>query len=193
MHTAESQVFVPPSIISQLANSFPFASEGTWDIVRSTNKLLWYLPDKGRAWYLAEIYLNYNGWSPTFVSRDELFNDLLTPVYRLLSRLDAEDYSEDTVRIPIASSRLAVLFFVFAHASLSDLSLPRFHVDSEYYFDLGRASLALFPTLTAPDISSVQALGLASLFLAYGGPRHDMEGAWSYMAITVKLSHTVSW
>ncbi|KIK56704.1 hypothetical protein GYMLUDRAFT_204658 [Collybiopsis luxurians FD-317 M1] len=178
-----------PSEISQLVNSFPLASDGAWDVTQSMNILLSYLPEKQRAWTLAEIYLNYDPWSPSFVLREELFGEILEPLYRYLSTaVDTEDITGD---LPITPQRLALLFFCFAHASLADYSLSRYHIDSEYYFDLGRASLCLHPILTSPDLTSVQAMGLASLFLHYGGPRYNIEGAWAYITMAVKLAHAV--
>ena len=45
--------------------------------------------------------------------------------------------------------------------------------------------------LQLPDLSSVQALGLASLFLDYGGPRFNLDEAWFYMTIAVKSAHAI--
>ncbi|KAF5386504.1 hypothetical protein D9757_005852 [Collybiopsis confluens] len=177
------------SEVSQLVNSFPFASDGGWDVHSAMNILLSYLPEKQRAQNLAEIYLNYDPWSAAFVSREELLEEILDPVYEYLSSAaDAEDITAD---IPISPQRLALLFFCFAHASLGDYSLPRYHIDSEYYFDLGRASLCLHPIMTSADLSSVQAVGMASLFVYYGGPRYNIEGAWSYITMAVKSGHAI--
>lgn len=134
--------------------------------------------------------LNYDPWSPAFVLCEELFGKILDSLYKyLFTAVATEDITGD---LPITPQGLALLFFSFAHASLADYSLSRNHIDSEYYFDLGHASLCLYPILTLLPLASVQVVGLALLFLHYGEPRYNTEGAWMYITTAVKLAHAVS-
>ncbi|KAL0579153.1 hypothetical protein V5O48_002834 [Marasmius crinis-equi] len=180
--------------IAQLANSFPF-KEGTWDIPQSLNLILTYLPNKQSAWYICETYLVQGLWSTDFVSREELFDEILAPLYAYIESFNSSQSPppiEDEDSLPISPHRLAVLFFVLAIGAQVDLASPPFSVDAENYFVLGKACLSLRSVFSSKELETVQALALASIFLNHGGPRNSLETAWTMLGLCVKLVHRVS-
>ncbi|KAJ3920395.1 hypothetical protein F5877DRAFT_38236 [Lentinula edodes] len=185
--------FVPSNHIAQLVNSFPFLSDNTWDVESSVNILLSHLPQKERAWNLAESYLTRNFWYMKMVSREELVDELLTPAYRYLTTVNARPSAHSANAIPISPSRLSLLFICLAHGSLADYSMPMYSSESAIFFNLSRACLSLHPVFVSPDLASLQAVTLIGYYYDTGGPNYSIEAGWVYMSIAAKLTHSVSW
>ncbi|KAJ7144441.1 fungal-specific transcription factor domain-containing protein, partial [Mycena epipterygia] len=152
-----------------------------WDPVLCRETLLAHLPDEFRAWTLYEIYVNKASWYGTPIMPDEL-HDLLGEVYDTNPTINAYELS---------SHALAVVFLVFALAALADLSLPAYSVQADTYFDLGRSALALEPVFGSSDLRTVQALVLAGIYYAAGGPRYSIDSAWSIVSMACSLCQTV--
>ncbi|KAJ4474365.1 fungal-specific transcription factor domain-containing protein [Lentinula aciculospora] len=188
--TVDEDDFIPTNEIAQLVNSFPFAPDNTWDVESSTQLILSYLPEQERAWALAEGFLTHNFWYITIVSKEELIEELITPVYRFLSALDARP-ADPANTFPLSPTRLAVLFICLAHGSLADLSIPMYSAESALFFNLSRASLALHPIFVSPDLATVQALTLIGSYYDTGGPNYSIEAGWIYMTIAAKLTHSL--
>lgn len=171
-----------------IPNQIPFGTRNfaDWDSEKSMATLLAYLPPKPRAWSLCETYMEQGIINGRVVTRDELINDILTPVYSIQVEKDAEGNSTD-----ISPHKLAVLFLVFGIGALVDLTLPPYSEEAELYFDLGRAALSLQSVINSPETGTVQALTLMSLYLVYGGPRYTVDGAWGIMAVAAKLAQSV--
>ncbi|KIK66638.1 hypothetical protein GYMLUDRAFT_218069 [Collybiopsis luxurians FD-317 M1] len=184
----------PSREIAKLVNSFPFISDGTWDVNQSMEILLSYLPERDQAWALGEIYLTQTYFKLSLVSKEELYDELLIPAYEYLAKDDTRPFFDGTASsatFPLPPTRLAVLFFCLAHGALADPQRPMFNLESEMYFNLGRASLALHPVFSSPDLACVQALGLAGLFQYTGGQSYNIESAWLFTTIAAKLAHTI--
>ncbi|KAF9263295.1 hypothetical protein L218DRAFT_1077293 [Marasmius fiardii PR-910] len=175
--------------VAQLSYSFPF-NGGTWDVPHSLGMILSFLPSKLRAWSLCETYLIQGTMTSKVILRDELIDEILTPVYRYVESLDPNGSlmsDEDEDAIPISPHRLAILFFVFAIGSLLDLTIPPYSVEAENFFELGRACLSLRTVFASLEIGTVQALALASLYHSHGGPRFSPETSWCIMGLCARL------
>ncbi|KAH7879364.1 fungal-specific transcription factor domain-containing protein [Lentinula edodes] len=183
--------FVPSNHIAQLVNSFPFLSDNTWDVESSVKILLSHLPQKERAWNLAESYLTRNFWYMKMVSREELVDELLTPAYRCLTTVNARPSAHSANAIPISPSRLSLLFICLAHGSLADYSMPMYSSESAIFFNLSRACLSLHPVFVSPDLASLQAVTLIGYYYDTGGPNYSIEAGWVYMSIAAKLTHSL--
>ncbi|KAG7098726.1 hypothetical protein E1B28_000639 [Marasmius oreades] len=188
LHTTESRptsyTFVSEEV-AQLSYSFPFGG-GTWNVPHSLRLILSFLPPKLRAWSLCETYLAQGTITTKVVLRDELIDEILTPVYRYVESF-ASNEDQDEEAIPVSPHRLAILYLVFALGSLWDLTIPPYSVEAENFFELGRACLSLRNVFGSLEIGTVQALALASLYHSHGGPRLSPETAWCLMGLCARL------
>ncbi|KAJ3986534.1 fungal-specific transcription factor domain-containing protein [Lentinula detonsa] len=187
--TAEED-YIPNDDIAQLVNSFPFLSDSIWDVEKSMKLILSYLPEKARAWSLAEEFLSHNFWYITIVSREELVDEMLIPVYRYLT-VPNSGFADPASTFPLSPTRLAVLLICLAHGSLADLNMPMYSAESALFFNLSRASLALHPVFVSPDLATIQALTLIGSYYDTGGPNYSIEAGWVYMTIAAKLTHSL--
>ncbi|KAJ6608115.1 hypothetical protein B0H10DRAFT_1955680 [Mycena sp. CBHHK59/15] len=112
--------------------------------------------------------------SGTPIMREELV-ELLT---HFLTTLLSESFQ---------AHQIAVLYSVFALGALVDLTLLPYNVESEYYFDLGRAPLSLHSVFDRPSVPTVQALVLLFVYYSHGGPHFSMEGAWSIISLVSNI------
>ncbi|KAJ7054314.1 hypothetical protein C8F01DRAFT_1164791 [Mycena amicta] len=149
-----------------LIDSFPFSgSDGLkyaqWEVPVSLEILLAQLPPVERAAELCDIY----------IAEASFYGALIMPTD--LHTLQANIYSSQD----LAPHSIAVLFFALAHAALADLSLPEYSPDAE------RSS-----TPGAQHIRTVQAVALAGLYYATGGPRYSIDSAWTMTSIALVLA-----
>lgn len=104
--------------IARLSNTFPFGVEGNVD--KAIDLLFSHLPSQPRAWSLCETYMEHAAWVFRPLKRDEIIDDVLSPIYK------AQKERQASGSIPnhnISSHRLAVLFLIFALGALVDLTL----------------------------------------------------------------------
>ncbi|KAF8829110.1 hypothetical protein HHX47_DHR3001120 [Lentinula edodes] len=172
--------------IAQLPKYFPFASDCSWDVGLSLQLILSYLPPKERAWTLAENFIEHSPLQINVVPREELFDELLTPIYQYASAMDFAGQ-----KCPLSPTRVGVLFICFAHGSMADIGIPMYCAESEDYLRLSRISLSLHPIISSPDLASVQALTLIGMFHDTGGRSYNIEAAWSFLTIASKLSQSL--
>ncbi|KAF7303965.1 Zn(2)-C6 fungal-type domain-containing protein [Mycena indigotica] len=83
---------------------------------------------------------------------------------------------------------IAVLFFVFAHAALVDLALPAYNTLADAFFDAGRVALALESIFEGADVRTAQALALAGLYHATGGPRYSTDSSWTMTSMAMLIA-----
>ncbi|KAJ4001559.1 fungal-specific transcription factor domain-containing protein [Lentinula boryana] len=186
--TLDEDEYLPLSSdeIAQLPKYFPLTSENKWDVESSMDMILAYFPHKERAWNLAEIFTEHSLLQAKVVLREELFDEMLTPLYQYTSTMDFSGQ-----KCPLSPTRLAVLLICFAHGSLADIGQPMYSPESEDYLSLSRICLALHPVLSSPDLASVQALTLTGMFHNIGGRSYNIEAAWSFLTIAAKLSQSL--
>lgn len=104
--------------MARLSNAFPFGTEGNVD--KAMDLLYSHLPSQPRAWSLCETYMEHAAWVFRPLKRDEIIDDVLSPIYK------AQKERQASGSIPthnISSHRLAILFLVFALGALVDLTL----------------------------------------------------------------------
>lgn len=178
--------------ISQLASSLPFSLTGIPDYDRCESildSLFSLLPPYPRATALCETYMENAAWIFRPIRREELIDDILTPVYTLAQMRKNNTSSPDT---ECTAHTIAVLYMIFTQGALMDLTLPPCNQEAENYFQLGRVALSLHPVLETPTTQTVQALALMGYCYSNGGNKqYTLESAWSAVALASKLAQSV--
>ncbi|KAF8656067.1 hypothetical protein AX16_002767 [Volvariella volvacea WC 439] len=112
----------------------------------------------------------------------------------------SDDYASTTQPQPAAQRTtiltssphsLVVLYFIFALGALLDLNLPPYNAEGEYYFDIGRAAMALRPVFDSPQVDTVQALGVMATYLSLAGKKYKRDSAWCVMSLASKLAQSI--
>ncbi|KAF7331836.1 Clathrin-coated vesicle protein [Mycena kentingensis (nom. inval.)] len=177
----EDDEFPPLSLeIARLSNSFPFSACGPPG--RALDLLFEYLPEQPRAWALCETYMEQCTWQFRPISREEMVDEFLTPVYK--SVRDRKHWPNDAeFTHTISPHRLSVLFLMFALGALVDLTLEPHNVESDQYYHASRAALALRSVFDSPEMATVQAVLLMSSYHNMGGRRYTMESSASLLYV----------
>ncbi|KAG5654180.1 hypothetical protein H0H81_006562 [Sphagnurus paluster] len=160
--------------VASIGNLFP--SQGKRSCTKTLPLLEAQLPTQERAWALGESYLLHaaNFFRP--IKREELFESFLPGIYNAARAPDPANEGEQLKNTPHA---LATLFFLFAMGALLDLSLPAFNDEAEHYYDLGRTALSLRPVFDAPQVDTIQALGLMATYHCLAGKKYSRDSAVS--------------
>jgi len=180
------------SEISRLASILPFNIAGISDDGKQTellHTLLDLLPEYPRATTLCETYLENSAWVFRPITREELIDETLVPVYAF-AQGRKKDVSE--VKREPSPHTLGVLYMVFAHGALTDLTLPPYNTEAENYFHLGRLAVSLQPVYDLPTIQTLQALCLMAFYYANHGRQPTLDCVWSILALANKLAQSVS-
>lgn len=174
-----------------MASILPFNIAGISDDGKQTellDALLDLLPEYPRATTLCETYLENSAWVFRPITREELIDETLAPVYAFAQgrKKEVSDTGE------ISPHTLAVLYMVFAHGALTDLTLPPYNIEAENCFHLGRLALSLHPVYDLPTTQTLQALCLMAFYYANHGRHPTLDSAWSILALANKLAQSVS-
>ncbi|TFK50007.1 hypothetical protein OE88DRAFT_1661491 [Heliocybe sulcata] len=148
------------------------------------------LPPQTRAWSLCETYFEHASWFYSACTRDEVVNDVMAPVYKMVKDRTHPDFNSGHLS-SIDPHVIAVLYFVFAIGALMDLTLPAYNSEAERYFRLGRAALSLRSVVDSPIIETVQAMGLMGAYHGLDGQRYTMDSSWSLCALSSKLAQSL--
>ncbi|KAL0582042.1 hypothetical protein V5O48_000100 [Marasmius crinis-equi] len=176
---------LPPSEILQLSALFPLARE---DAADQTLKVLYnHLPPRPRAWTLCETYLEHVSWMFSPIRREEIVDDVLTPIYRNLNQIQQNPGSDDSYSA-ISPHKLAVLYIIFSLGALTDLTLDPYNTEAENYFQMGKAALGLRAVFDSQELSTIQAVALAATYHNMAGRRYTMDSAWCIVSLASKLA-----
>jgi hypothetical protein len=178
---------------------FPFGFE---EPTRARLELiLGYLPPQPRAWSLYETYMEHSSWIFRPLKRDEMIDEILSPIYKYMK--DKQTFGSSAIE-SISPHKLAVLFLVFTLGALLDLTLEPckfsyclsmyyiilvFTLDNtefETYYHLGCACLSLRSVFDSPELATVQAVLLMAACHAEGGKNNTMDSAVSDQSIGVE-------
>jgi len=144
--------YLPPDI-NICFQFFPFDPPG---IVASNVQPLIeaFLPPVERAVALCDLFLEHLSLSSQIVSRRYLVEELIPTVYKGEQK-------------PCCPHELALLLVVFAIGCLLDLNLQPYNLESQHYYRLARASLALQSILRTPSIITVKVLARSPSYYCY--------------------------
>lgn len=143
------------------------------------------LPDIVKTSALCESYINGYTWFFRPLSRDELLQELLTPV---LSHRNPGGHPDGSQRF-VQPHRIAVLFFIFAIAASIDQSRVS---ESDRYYQLGRMALSMDSVFDTPRLDTIQAVSLMAAYISNSDRKHAIEEGWSYLGIVIRLAISVS-
>lgn len=153
-----------------------------------------HLPSYERAWQLAEIHLEHAAWIFRAVSPQQLKDEMLPIIYKRQAPLDAaHEYS--------GPHDLALLFTVFAMGALLDLDQEPYNAESVHYYNLAKAAISLQSIFDKPELVTIQALHLMSVYNAMsqldegdeeGEGATSMEMSWSLIRLCHQIAQTVS-
>ncbi|KZP16989.1 hypothetical protein FIBSPDRAFT_747810 [Athelia psychrophila] len=147
------------------------------------------LPPRTRAWSLCETYLEHSCWHLQLLTRQELIEDILTPIF------NAKKEHEDPACQPciqISPYKLIHLYLVLAQGVLDDLTLPAFHVEGEKYHHYACAALALCPFIDTPEVQTVRVILMMSHYRSCAGERYTRNKVWTLVSLGSKLSQSVN-
>lgn len=203
----------PPSVSSSppsapeftlFCNAFPFTPMGPHDKVQELIES--YLPPRERAYSLAEAYVEGAAWLFRPVSKEQLMDEMLPAIYaRVEARaLDPSEAShvQGHYQVPYSGPHdLALLLMVFAVGCQVDLTQEAFNADAVHYYSLARAAICLQNVFDEPELATIQALHLMSIFNAMNQPDTNQDGgeadtsmemSWSLIRLSHQLAQTVS-
>jgi hypothetical protein len=187
----EDESKVTPEML-RLAGAFPF-SGGIAPLSRTYKEAMEFLfsclPPRPRAWALCETYLEQATWIFRPLKRDEIINDVLTPIYN--AKKDMEDPNSET-KHDISAHKMAVLFMLFAQGALVDLTLPPCNSEAENYHFYARAALSLRSVFDSPMVETVQAIVLMAYYHSNAGKRYTLDSVWALLSLGAKLAQGVS-
>ncbi|KAF8239589.1 hypothetical protein L208DRAFT_1420701 [Tricholoma matsutake] len=166
---------------------FPFAIEESTGV--TLELILNHLPPQPRAWSLYETYMEHASWIFQPLRREEMIDEILSPVYKAMK--DKQTNSPSAIE-SISPHKLAVLFLIFTLGALVDLTLDPYNTESETYYHLSCACLSLRSIFDSPEIATVQAVVLMAACHAEGGRKHTMDSAWALMSVGAKLAQSVN-
>lgn len=177
--------------VSRLESSLPFSLTGIPDHDQCQSilgSLLSLLPPYPRASALCETYMEHAAWIFRPIRREELIDDILSPVYALAQKRQSNT-PESKAECP--EHTIAALYMVFAQGALMDLTLPSCNQEAEDYFHLGRVALSLRSVFESPTTHTVQALAVMGYCYSNRGKQNALNSAWSIIALASKLAQSV--
>ena len=176
----------------RLSNAFPFNAGNLSTDSERYEQILGILfaclPPRPRAWTLCETYMEHASWIFRPIKRDELIDDILTPIYNTKAERDDPNIQNTTA---VSPHKLAALFMIFAQGALVDLTLPPYNAEAEKYHHYGRAALSLRSVFESPVIETVQAIVLMGYYHSNAGKRYTLDGVWILVALGAKLAQSV--
>ncbi|KZT22488.1 hypothetical protein NEOLEDRAFT_649926 [Neolentinus lepideus HHB14362 ss-1] len=143
------------------------------------------LPTQRRASALCESYLEHSSWFFGPIQRDELVNEILSPIYASLA-----DQKKGLVR-SYNPQKLTVLFLVLSHGALVDLTLPPYNAEAECYYQAGSSMISIRNITETPTIETVQAFAYMSAYNVLCEKRYGLGNAWPLISVAVKLSQAI--
>lgn len=182
-----------PAILNRLSAIFPLGTgcaSGSEMFENAMSMLFECLPARPRAWSLCETYMEQASWLFRPLRRDEIIDDILTPIYNAKKEREDPNYSSKT---DISPHRFAVLYLVFAQGALVDLTLPPYNEEAENYHHYARAALTLRSLFDSPMIETVQAIVLMAYYHSNAGKRYTQDSVWTLVSLGAKLAQSVSW
>ncbi|KAF8165443.1 fungal-specific transcription factor domain-containing protein [Crassisporium funariophilum] len=185
--TSEDESSLPlPVDVEGLSAGFPFGSYGNPE--HAMEILINHLPPEERAWSLCETYLEQAAWAFRVIKRDELIDEILSPVYKVVKE---RQQTGTSLSYTLSPHKLAVLYLVFALGALVDLTLEPFNREAELYHHLSRGCLSLRSVFDSPELSTVQAITLMATYHGMAGRKYTMDSSWTLTSLGAKLAQSL--
>lgn len=190
----ENPSIAMPDVLNELASMFPHSvgsNPKSQTYANAMDMLFASLPPTPCAWSLFEAYMENATWVFQPVRRENLIEDILTPIY------NAKKEREESAATPntwadISPHKLAVLYIIFAIGAVVDLTLPPFNAEGEKYYHCARAALALRSIFDSPLIETVEAIILMGHYRTCVGEKYSRDSTWTMIGLGAKLAINVS-
>ncbi|KIJ93761.1 hypothetical protein K443DRAFT_643750 [Laccaria amethystina LaAM-08-1] len=151
------------------------------DIANLEKDIVKLLPPLSEAFHLCEVYLENGKHMYTAIPRTELFDEILTVVYRTESFATFQSHHA-----------LALLFIIFAIATHFDPNTPPYSIEAQEYYHLSRTSLSLSPPVRETTLASIQAVIHMAQFLDFSDwESGGSDSAWMHIGHAVRLGYGV--
>ncbi|TFK46537.1 hypothetical protein OE88DRAFT_1638264 [Heliocybe sulcata] len=160
-----------------LARNDPFAFESIEAI----------LPSLPRAWALLEAYYAHAAYNFRPVQRDDLVNDIMSPIYRAV-----KESSEPGRVARDVPHKVGLLLLVFAMGALVDLTNQPYNEEAHKYYLMARSAMTARSITDSPVLETVQALSLVAVYHSTSGRKMTAETSWEFLGISLKLAQSVS-
>jgi hypothetical protein len=192
-----------PDAITNLSGCFPLSSSVNNPDVNLDYLINSFVPPWIEACRLCELYLEQAPWFFGAVTEKQLREEILplwypeaprSAISANLSRTHETSDSGPPVTPSKGAHDLALLFIIFCFGAYTDISLPPApdNPDSELYFQLTRATLALEPVLERPpSVATVQTLSLMAIYQGMCSGENSIESTWALMGMATKLAQSV--
>ncbi|KZP26825.1 hypothetical protein FIBSPDRAFT_819107 [Athelia psychrophila] len=146
------------------------------------------LPPRPRAWSLCETYLENACGGSRPVSREELIEEALTPIY---DAKKAREYPMNGESVPISPFKFALLYLCFAQGVLTDLTLAPCSEEGETYHHLACVALALRSIFDSPTTEAVQSILVMAHYRSGAGKRYTPDSVWALGSLACKLAQSI--
>ncbi|KAH7914825.1 fungal-specific transcription factor domain-containing protein [Hygrophoropsis aurantiaca] len=166
-----------PFEIIDLCNAFPF---GLKDCPYGKYHFLPFIPDRGRALRLVDLYYENFAWMYNPIVRSDFYNTVINPIYGTTGIANLDN---------IHSHRLSVFFILLASGSLYDNAASA-TIIAEQYHALSRAALSLDSILQEATCATVQALFMCIRYI-YQSDRTNNEGRWLLMGVCARVAQII--
>ncbi|TDL15881.1 hypothetical protein BD410DRAFT_81432 [Rickenella mellea] len=190
---------VSPSIL-RFSASFPFTPMGSTP-AKIQELIESHLPPWDRAQILVSVYLENAGWIYRAVSPEQVTEELLPIIYQRASGVPEQQVQLQHDELHTANTYsgphdLALLLMIFAIGALVDLQQEPYNAEAEHYYHLAKAAITLQNVLEKPEMATIQALQLLSIYSAMyqtdvAGHETNMEMSWGLIRLCVQLAETI--
>ncbi|KAF7985873.1 hypothetical protein HWV62_43740 [Athelia sp. TMB] len=180
-----------PELLNTLSATFPMGSQCPPGPEASENAmimLLSFLPPRHRATSLCETFLEKAAWLFRPVKRDELMQDILTPIY---AAKEAQGNPLRVSTINVSPHQLSTLYSIFALGALVDLSLPAFGEECEHYHQCARAALVLRSIFDSPMVETVQAILFMIYYCSQCVQRYTRDSVWLLTSLGCLVAQSI--
>ncbi|KAF7985878.1 hypothetical protein HWV62_43750 [Athelia sp. TMB] len=180
-----------PELLNTLAATFPVGNRcppGSETCEIAMAMLFSSLPPRHRASSLCEAFLEQACWLFQPVKRDELFQDILSPIY---AAKDEREYPFSAVATEVSPHKLSVLYSIFAVGAAADLRLAAFNAEGERYHHFARAALVLRSIFDSPMIETVQAILLMVCYCSQSVQRYTRDSVWVLSSLGCHVAQSI--
>lgn len=196
LYTGPAEQGSAPSVMSDLlttlASMFPMGTScgsNSEAFENAMDTLFSCLPPIARAWSLFEAYMENASWVFQPVRREDLVEDILTPIYA--AQKERQDPNSGMAETHISPHKLAVLYFIFAQGTVVDLTLPPYNAEGDGFYHYGVAALNLRSVFDSPVIETVEAIVLMAHYHSSAGERFSKDSVWTLFALAAKIGQSV--
>ncbi|KAH8825481.1 fungal-specific transcription factor domain-containing protein [Flagelloscypha sp. PMI_526] len=169
------------SLSAQMLLSSPFKVDSFVSFI------LTHLPEKKRAFSLCGTFYQHFPLYCMPIPREELVHAYISPMYKYLEDSRTGPGLPSTVFRP---HQYAVVFFALALSAWLDLTVEKYWLEADRYFQIGLSCLSMQSIFNSPEVASVQALFLLGYYNEHPGAASTatLSPSWTILSVALKLA-----